>query len=178
MEDNLNKNDCATENTDATKKQSKTKTKKKDESAAIIEKLNNELNEQKNLLLRTAAEFDNYKKRTEKEKLFTAEYAKATVLKQFLPIIDNVGRADCSVGDTADYAKGLEMIIKQFMETINKSGLVEIGEKGEKFDPNIHEAVMHIESDDFEENTVSEVLQKGYKIGDTVLRPAMVQVAN
>lgn len=173
------KGKTAKENTEP-EKEAKTKSKKKCETKEQIEKLNKELEEQKNLLLRTAAEFDNYKKRTEKEKLSTAEYSKASVLKLLLPVIDNIDRANTSPQDvnSQEYVKGLTMIIKQFSEIIMKTGIEEIGKKGDTFDPNLHEAVMHVSNPDFAENTVSEVLQKGYKIGDTVIRPAMVQVAN
>ena len=154
------------------------KAPKKPRKNAEAEKLREELEKQKDLLLRTAAEFDNYKKRTEKEKIFTAEYAKASILKTLLPILDNAERASGFEPGTEQYNKGIEMIVKQLSDLSSKLGLVEIGAVGEPFDPNLHEAVMHIEDESLGENVISQVLQKGYKIGDTVVRPAMVQVAN
>lgn len=137
-----------------------------------------ELAEQKNLLLRTAAEFDNYKKRTERERLMTAEYAKSTVIKTLLPVFDNVERAESCDRESAEYTKGVELIVKQLREAVNNLGITEIGAVGDVFDPNLHEAVMHIEDENAAENTVVEVFQKGYRIGDTIIRAAMVKVAN
>ncbi len=151
---------------------------KKTKKATELEKLKTELAEVNDRLLRTAAEFDNYKKRTEREKLSTAEYAKASVMKSLLPILDNAERAAEFPKETEQYNKGIEMIVKQLSDLSEKLGLQAIGEVGEVFNPEIHEAIMHIESENFGENTVSQVLQKGYKYGDTVVRPAMVQVAN
>lgn len=140
--------------------------------------LENELAEQKDLLLRTAAEFDNYKKRTERERASVAEYAKASVIKTLLPIFDNADRAATFDKDSADYAKGIEMIVKQLNETVTTLGITETGAVGDVFDPNLHEAVMHIEDENFGENTIAEVFQKGYRLGDTIIRAAMVKVAN
>ena len=141
-------------------------------------KLQEELAQQKDLLLRTAAEFDNYKRRTEKEKLTAAEYTSANLLKKLLPVFDNVDRANAADRESAEYAKGVEMIVKMLTDAVKDLGLVTIGEVGDTFDPAIHEAVMHVEDENFGENTVCNVLKKGYKFGDTVIRPAMVQVAN
>ncbi len=142
------------------------------------EKIKEELEKQKDLLLRTAAEFDNYKKRTERERIMTAEYAKASVIKTLLPVFDNVDRADACDKESADYAKGVELIVKQLKETVKNLGITEIGVVGDTFDPTLHEAVMHVEDAEAGENTVVEVFQKGYRIGDTVIRAAMVKVAN
>ena len=154
------------------------KTKKSSASAEQIKKLEEEIQNQKDLLLRTAAEFDNFKRRTEKEKLAAAEFTSANLLKKLLPVFDNVDRANAADKDSADYAKGVEMIVKMLTDVVKDLGLVELGAVGETFDPQYHEAVMHIEDENLGENVVSNVLQKGYKIGDTVIRPAMVQVAN
>lgn len=154
------------------------KKEKKSKKNAELEKVKAELEKQKDLLLRTAAEFDNYKKRTEKEKISTAEHAKASVMKTLLPILDNADRAAEFEQGTEQYNKGIELIVKQLADLSTKLGLVEIGAVGEQFDPNIHEAIMHIEDESLGENTIAQVLQKGYKFGDTVVRPAMVQVAN
>jgi len=166
---------AATESTSATEKAPK---KAKSKKQSELDALKAELQAQKDLLLRTAAEFDNFKRRTEKERISVAEYAKAEMLKNFLPIFDNVDRAHSFDPESADYAKGIELTVKMLNEVVGKLGLVTIGEVGETFDPNLHQAVMHIEDPEMGENVISQVLQKGYKIGDTVVRPAMVQVAN
>lgn len=158
-----------------------TKEKKSKKSAANdeqLKKLQEELQQQKDLLLRTAAEFDNFKRRTEKERLAAAEFTSANLLKKLLPVFDNVDRANAADKDSADYAKGVEMIVKMLTDVVKDLGLIELGAVGETFDPQYHEAVMHIEDENLGENVISNVLQKGYKIGDTVIRPAMVQVAN
>lgn len=152
--------------------------KKKSKKDKELESVKAELAAMQDILLRTAAEFDNYKKRTEKEKIFTAEYAKAAVMKTLLPILDNAERANEFEHGTEQYNKGIELIVKQLSDLSSKLGLVEIGAVGETFDPNLHEAIMHIEDENLGENVISQVLQKGYKFGDTVVRPAMVQVAN
>ncbi len=151
------------------------KSKKESETA----KLKSELESKNDLLLRTAAEFDNFKKRTERERAGVAEFAKANVIKELLPILDNIDRSS-AIEDksSADYIKGIEMIVKQFEALGSKLGIVEVAKVGDAFDPNCHEAVMHIEDENLGENVIAAVLQKGYKIGDTVIRPAMVSVAN
>jgi len=155
------------------------KKEKKSKNNAEIEKLKSELESKNDLLLRTAAEFDNYKKRTERERAGVAEYAKANVIKELLPILDNIDRAALLEDKTSpDYIKGIELIIKQFEALGGKLGITEVAQVGDSFDPNCQEAVMHIEDDTLGENVIAEVLQKGFKIGDTVIRPAMVKVAN
>ena len=152
--------------------------KKKNKKDIEIENLKAELESKNDLLLRTAAEFDNFKKRTEREKLTVAEFAKAGLIKQLLPILDNIDRAALSEKGSEDYIKGIEMIVKQFEGVAVNLGIEEIAKVGDTFNPELHEAVMHIEDDTVTENTITQVLQKGYKIGSTVIRPAMVQVAN
>ena len=152
--------------------------KKKNKKDIEIENLKAELEAKNDLLLRTAAEFDNYKKRTEREKLTAAEFAKAGLNKQLLPILDNIDRAALSEKGSEDYIKGIEMIVKQFEGAAANLGIEEIAKVGDTFNPELHEAVMHVEDENVAENTITQVLQKGYKIGSTVIRPAMVQVAN
>ena len=152
--------------------------KKKNKKDVEIENLKAELEAKNDLLLRTAAEFDNFKKRTEREKLTVAEFAKAGLIKQLLPILDNIDRAALSEKGSEDYVKGIEMIVKQFEGAAVNLGIEEIAKVGDTFNPELHEAVMHIEDESVAENTITQVLQKGYKIGSTVIRPAMVQVAN
>lgn len=163
----------------AAKPEVKEKKERKSKAQAELEKVKAELESKNDLLLRTAAEFDNFKKRTERERLTVAEFAKANIIKELLPILDNIDRAE-SLEDKSgeDYIKGIEMIVKQFCSLSEKLGIAELAQVGDSFDPNCHEAVMHIEDETLGENVIAEVLQKGYKIGDTVIRPAMVKVAN
>ena len=177
MAEDIKKEETATEPVEENTAEAPKK-ERKSKKAAEIEALKTQLEEKNDLLLRTAAEFDNFKKRTEREKITTAEYAKAQVMKTLLPIIDNADRAAGFEHGTEQFNKGIELIVKQLADLSGKLGLVEIGNVGDPFDPTLHEAVMHIEDENFGENTVSQVLQKGYKFGDTVVRPAMVQVAN
>lgn len=161
------------------KEEAKTaKKEKKSKKDTEIEKLQAELSRTNDILLRTAAEFDNYKKRTEREKAGVAEYARAGIIKHILPILDNIDRAEAADKDSPDYIKGIEMIVKQFNTLADNLKIVEIAKPGDSFDPNLHEAVMHIEDESLGENVIAEVLQKGYKTGDTVIRTAMVKVAN
>ncbi len=164
----------AAEETQVPEKKEKRKTKKD----AELEALKEELAAKTDLLARTAAEFDNYKKRTERERVGISEFAKAEVLKKLLPILDNIDRAAIAESGTEEYIKGIELIIKQFLSLKEGLGLIEIARQGDAFDPNFHDAVMHIEDESFGENVIAEVLQQGYKIGDTVIRAAMVKVAN
>ena len=154
------------------------KDKKKAKKTSELEALKAELATKNDQLLRTAAEFDNFKKRTEREKASIAEFAKAGLIKHLLPILDNIDRAAMADHDSADYIKGIEMIVKQFESLSSNIGIEEIAKVGDQFDPNFHEAVMHVEDETLGENVVADVLQKGYKIGETVIRAAMVKVAN
>ncbi len=144
-----------------------------------IDDLKAELEAQKEAYLRLAAEYDNFRKRTAKEKEESFTNAKATVFEEFLPVLDNFDRA-LSVEDAAfeDYKKGVEMTYTQFKDVFQKFGVETFGEPGDQFDPNFHNAVMHVDDDNLPANVITDVFQKGYKIGDKVLRPAMVKVAN
>jgi len=128
--------------------------------------------------LRLAAEYDNYRKRTAKEKEALWSAAKADTVAAFLPVYDNLERAIKQ--ETADeaYKKGVEMTMNQLKEVFAKLGVTEIPALGEPFDPNLHNAVMHIDDENFGENTISQVFQAGFQCGDKVIRFAMVQVAN
>lgn len=147
--------------------------------ATAQEKLQAELDAQKESLLRLAAEYDNYRKRTAKEKEELNSVCKCAVITDILPVIDNLDRALSNQTDNLEeYKKGVEMIGKQFYETLKKLGVEDFGAVGESFDPNMHNAVMHIEDENLEENVIAAVFNKGYKLGEKVIRPAMVQVAN
>ena len=128
--------------------------------------------------LRLAAEYDNFRKRTAKEKESLYGDAKADTVKPFLEVLDNLERGVSQFEEGDGHRQGMELICKQFSEVLTKLGVTEIPALGEKFDPEKHNAVMHTEDDTAEENTVVEVFQKGYTLGDKVLRFAMVKVAN
>ena len=173
MSENIKEEKVVSEEEKTVKKESK---KGKDNKK--IEELSNELANQKELLLRTAAEFDNFKRRTEKERLEIYERSSAEVLKKLLPIIDNADRAANAQSGSDEYNKGIELIVKQLVGLSENLGLFAIGEVGETFNPEYHEAIMHIDDENLPENSISAVMQKGYKYGNTVIRPAMVVVAN
>ncbi len=161
------------------KKSDKKQKSKKDSLAEKAEQLTKQIEEQKDLYLRLRAEYDNFRKRSQKEKEDVHTTARADVIKNILPVLDNFERAAGNTDATfEDYRKGMEMIYSQFLEILEKTGVESFGEPGDKFDPNMHNAVMHIESEDFGENEIAQVFQKGYKIGNTVVRFATVQVAN
>ena len=128
--------------------------------------------------LRLAAEYDNYRKRTAKEKEALWAQAKADTAVAFLPVYDNLERA--LKQETADeaYKKGVEMTMNQLKEVFSKLGITEIDALGKPFDPNLHNAIMHVEDENFGENTVAEVFQAGFMLGEKVIRFAMVKVAN
>ena len=128
--------------------------------------------------LRTLAEYDNYRKRTIKEKESIYPEAKATVVEKFLPIMDNFQRAIDSAENKDAFYEGVVMLKKQMDDTLSALGVEEIKAVGEEFNPELHNAVMHIEDEEKGENVIVEEFQKGYKIGDRVIRHSMVKVAN
>jgi len=134
--------------------------------------------QQKEQFLRLAAEYENYRRRTAKEKESIWADVKGETVQKFLPVYDNLERA--LKQETADeaYKKGVEMTMNQLKEVFAKLGVTEIEAKGQPFDPNLHNAVMHIESDELGESVVSQVFQKGFLLGEKVIRFAAVQVAN
>jgi len=140
--------------------------------------LQEQLDQQQDRFLRLAAEYDNYRKRTAKEKESLWADAKADTVQAFLPVYDNLERA--LKQETADeaYKKGVEMTMNQLKEVFAKLGVTEIDAQGKPFDPNLHNAVMHIEDENLGENTVAQVFQAGFMLGEKVIRFAMVQVAN
>jgi molecular chaperone GrpE len=140
-------------------------------------KLENEANAYKEKLLRLNAEYDNYRKRTAKEKEGIYTDACEDVLKNMFPVLDNLERAATVNGSAEDIKKGIEMTIRQFKDSLQKL-LVEEIPTTEGFDPNFHDAVMHVEDSSVGEKAIVEVFQKGYKRGDKVLRHSMVKVAN
>ena len=150
-----------------------------DEKDGKIAELEKDLAAAKEAHIRTLAEYDNYRKRTAKEKEGTWIDAKAVCIAELLPMLDNFDRAlGVTDSDFESYKKGVEMIYQGFCETLKKLGVEAFGEEGDEFDPNFHSAVMHIEDDTLGENVLAQVFSKGYKLGEKVLRPAMVKVAN
>lgn len=132
----------------------------------------------KDKYLRLLAEYDNFRKRSVKERLDAFADATAKAALEVISVIDNFERAMAAECSDESYKKGVEMIYGQFTEVIKKLGVEEIEALGKEFDPNLHNAVSQVEDESFGENTVSQVYQKGYKLGDKVIRCAMVVVAN
>ena len=133
----------------------------------------------KDQFARLAAEYDNYRKRTAKEKETLYQDAKADTIKEFLSVYDNLERAAAAPGGEDDpHKKGLEMIFTQYKELLKKLGVTEIEAQGRPFDPERHEAVMHVDDENLGENEVAQVFQAGFLLGDRVIRHAVVQVAN
>ena len=133
----------------------------------------------KDQFTRLTAEYDNYRKRTTKEKDNIYQDAKGDTIKAFLAVYDNLERAAAAEGGEDDpHKKGLEMIFHQYQEILSKLGVTEIPALGETFDPEKHNAVMHIDDENYGENVVAQVFQAGFMLGDRVLRHAIVQVAN
>ena len=128
--------------------------------------------------LRLLAEYDNYRKRTQKEKDDLYAVVKADSVAKFLPVYDNLVRALAQSTNDEAYRKGVEMIMNQFNKTMESLGVVEIESMGQKFDPSLHNAVMHVDDEEKGENEIVEVFQKGFKLGEKVIRYAMVKVAN
>ena len=147
---------------------------KKDETNPWEEKYNAE----RDAHLRIAAEYDNFRKRTVKEKDAAYGNGKADAVAKILPVYDNLERALNQPTEDAAYKKGVEMTMAELVKILNGLGVEIFGAVGETFDPNLHNAVMHTEDESLGENVLAQVFQKGFKIGDKVVRFAMVQVAN
>ena len=128
--------------------------------------------------LRLAADYDNFRKRTIKEKELSYGNGKADAVEKLLPVYDNLERALNQPTEDEAYKKGVEMTMTQLVGILTGLGVEIYGNVGEAFDPNLHNAVMHIDDESFGENTICQVFQKGFKIGEKIVRFAMVQVAN
>ena len=164
-----------------TKEEASKETEETKEAAADdkIAELEASVADWKDKYQRLMAEFENARKRTAKEATQRYDMGAMGVLEKLLPVIDNFERAVEAADDKEDpMYKGVEMILKQFMEILENLGVKEIPSKGEPFDPNVHSAVMHVDDESCDENVVVEVFQKGYTLGDKVIRPSMVKVAN
>ena len=158
------------------KKEKYTFTREQVEQMEIAAK---QLESVKDQFIRQTAEYENYRKRTTKEKEGIYQDAKADTIKEFLAVYDNLERASAAgCGEDSPHKKGLDMIFQQYKEILAKLGVEEIEAQGQPFDPEWMNAVMHVENDSFGENTVAQVFQAGFRMGDKVIRHAIVQVAN
>lgn len=176
---------------DASKEEETTREKKLEEkwkkkletaenlSKLELEKANAETRKAREQLTRLAAEYENFRKRSEREKEAIHADATASAVTELLSVADNLERAlaqkDCSV---EDLRRGVEMVMNQLQAAFRKLDVTEMGQVGDPFDPNLHNAISHVEDENAEENTIVQVFEKGYRIGDKVIRHAMVQVAN
>ena len=183
----MEENEKKTADAEETPQPASEKKEKKEEKAdaaekqaaadAALEKLQKELDDCRDQYQRVLAEYANYKRRTEQEKEQLGAFTKAEILKSLLTSLDNMERAiDAPAGE--EYKTGVDMVMRQFRETLEKLGLEEIAADGQAFDPTLHNAVMREDADGVEPDTVTAVFQKGYKLGERILRPAMVKVAN
>lgn len=154
------------------------KEKKAEEKKAEEKKAEEQIAAMNDKYLLLLAEYDNYRKRTQKEKNDLYGDIRSDVLSKFLPVYDNLERALAQPTEDEAYRKGVEMIMAQFKSTMEKLGVTEIESLGQKFDPTLHNAIMHVDDEEKGENEIVEVFQKGFKIGEKVIRFAMVKVAN
>ena len=146
--------------------------------AEVVNPFEEKYNAEHDAHLRLAAEYDNFRKRTIKEKEASYGNGKADAVAKMLPVYDNLERALNQETSDAAYKKGMEMTMNELVKIFTSLGVEIFGNVGDEFDPNLHNAVMHIENEELPENSISAVFQKGFKIGDKVVRFAMVQVAN
>jgi molecular chaperone GrpE len=147
------------------------------EEVSVLDPVVVELKAAKDQLLRLAAEFDNFKKRSQKEKDEICVNARAKLLGSFLPVLDNFSRAQ-DAQDGEDYRKGIDMIYMQLAAVFDAEGAKPFGQNGEAFDPNRHNAVMHVEDETLGANVIAEVFSQGWQAGEKVIREAVVSVAN
>ncbi len=178
----LNEENVSSERTDASFEEEKKSEKKKKRSAtaeleAEIEKLRAEIAERDDKYLRMAAEYDNFRRRSREEHTACYENALADTVSELLGVVDNLERA-ALYDDTDKVKEGLAMIMRSVTASFEKLGVTEVGKIGEKFDPNLHNAVMHTEDEAYGEGEIVEVFQKGYKKGNKIIRFAMVKTAN
>ena len=151
---------------------------KKNKDSKKLKEMKEQLDAANERTLRLLAEYDNYKKRTARELDSRYADAKLDVLTEMLSVIDNFERAMSAECSDESYKQGVELIFKQFTDLLAKQGVEEIEAEGKEFDPNLHNAVMHVDDENYDANTICEVFQKGYKMGDKVLRHSLVKVAN
>ncbi|MBO4354543.1 MAG: nucleotide exchange factor GrpE [Clostridia bacterium] len=139
--------------------------------------LKSDLAAEKDKYLRMLAEYDNFRRRSQKDRENVYADAYSEALSELLPVLDNIERA-LNFADSANFADGMKAIVSQIDTAMEKLGIEKFGEAGDAFDPMLHNAVMHVEDENLGENVIAEVFQKGYKKGDRIIRHAMVKVAN
>ena len=180
-EQDINTKEVKDKKEEAPKKTEKSekKSKKEDKTAEELKKLQDDYAALNDKYMRVLAEYDNFRKRTQKDIESRTSYTKVDILSKILPVVDNFERAASADNSNPDsYKKGVEMIVGQFLEILKNLGVEEFGAPGDTFDPNIHNGVMHIDDENFGENEITDVFMKGYKVGDKIIRPATVKVAN
>ena len=169
--------DAADEAEESASESAEENVEQQDEAAAQIEKLTADLKEKEERVLRLQADFENFRRRTGKEKEELSAVVTQGILKDMLPLLDNFERAMAAESkDGEAFQKGVEMIFTQFTEILKKNGLEHIEVEGQKFDPNFHQAVMRVQNADMEDDDIAQELQKGYMVKGRVIRPSMVQV--
>ncbi len=181
IEQNVDNNEEIEETIDETIEESKEEVNELEKLKLKLEKAESSSKDYLDKLQRSMAEFDNFRKRTNVEKASMYENGARDTIEKLLPILDNFERAILSTLEedkNSAMFKGIDMIFNQMVETFKNMGVEEVAGVGETFDPNIHNAVLHIDDDSFGENVVAEVMQKGYKYKDKIIRPSMVKVAN
>ena len=149
-----------------------------EEAAPAVDPWEEKYNAERDAHLRLAAEFDNFRKRTVKEKESSYANGRADAVEKLLPVYDNLARALKQETTDAAFKKGVEMTMTELLKIFGSLGVEVFGEEGEMFDPNLHNAVLHIDDDSIPENTITKVFQQGFKMGEKIVRFAMVQVAN
>ena len=176
------KNTAPAEEQENVSSKKKSAFKKNDKIAELeekVQKAEQALKDSEDKFLRLAAEYDNFRKRSFKEKDDIRVSSKTDVVEKLLPVIDNFERAAVNTAtELEDYRKGIDMTFRQFMEILATVGVEGFGAEGEAFDPNFHSAVMHVDDESLGENVIVQVFSKGYKLGEKVIRPAVVKVAN
>ena len=177
MEETKDINETAAEEATAEKKKKPSKNAELEALKAEVEALKAEAKEKDDKYLRLAAEYDNFRRRSREEKDATYSAAMADTVSELLPIIDNLERA-AAFDDGEKVKEGLKMILSTVDSALGKLGVETFGTAGDKFDPNLHNAVMHDEDDTERENEITDVFQKGYKKGNKIIRFAMVKTVN
>ena len=177
-DNNKNPKDPISQENEAAKAETQENLPEETPQPTELEKAQAEVARLNDQLLRTLAEYDNYRKRSARERDAIFPEAEAGILTKVLPVLDNFQRAMEAPCSDEKFKEGMEMILRSFQELLQGLGVEEMGEAGEPFDPLIHNAVMHVEDDSLGENVVAQVFQKGYRRGDRVLRFAMVSTAN
>ena len=181
IEQNVDNNEEIEEAIDEAIEESKEEVNELEQLKLKLEKAESSSKDYLDKLQRSMAEFDNFRKRTNVEKASMYENGARDTIEKLLPILDNFERAILSTPEedkNSAMFKGIDMIFNQMVETFKNMGVEEVAGVVETFDPNIHNAVLHIDDDSFGENVVAEVMQKGYKYKDKIIRPSMVKVAN